>query len=455
MSRVMMRIAMVTMAGLLPGVAAADALDDLLADVKRSQQQAIEINEEREERFLRERNRQDERLREAQRELAAIERKTEQQKAEFEATAKEIAELKTELEEQTGELEQLFGTIRTAAGDARAVIRDSLTSAQYPDRLEVLGRLADGERRVSLDQLEAFWFVLQQELIAAGRVTTFPADIVDDNGQATAAQVSRVGVFTAVADGQFLNYLPEAGRLQALPRQPGGGAQSQARDFANAAPGTTPAMLIDPTRGNLLALLTERPGLSERIRQGGVVGYIIIALGIIGLLLAIGQSLWLMRTGARMRRQLRDIEHPRDDNPLGRLLGALESAIAEGDRDLDALELTLDEGVIRETPRLERAQSVIKLLAGVAPLLGLLGTVTGMIATFQSITLFGTGDPKLMAGGISQALMTTVLGLVVAIPLLFLHSLLATRSRSLVRMLDEQAAGLIARRLEADAARRG
>ena len=171
-------------------------------------------------------------------------------------------------------------------------------------------------------------------------------------------------------------------------------------------------------------------------------------MGIIGLLLALGQSIYLLRVGRRMRAQLRSLNQPRDDNPLGRLLGLLDESFSAGESDLESLELKLDEGVIRETPKLERGQSVVKLLAGVAPLLGLLGTVTGMIATFQAITLFGTGDPKLMADGISQALVTTVLGLVVAIPLLFLHSLLSARSRSLVRILDEQAAGLIARRME-------
>ena len=442
-----MRSWMLLIALALPAAVHADALDDLLEDVRKSQQQSAEINEAREARFLAERDQQDELLRQAQRDLAAVKRRVDAQKAEFQKTAKEIAELKAEIKEQTGELEQLFGTIRTAAGDTRAIVRDSLTSAQFADRLDELNRLADGERRINLGQLEQFWFILQQEMIEAGRVTTFPADIVDSDGQATAAAVSRVGVFTAVADGQYLDYLPEAQRLQALARQPGGGAQDLARQFAAAESGPVD-MLIDPTRGNLLALLTERPSLSEPINQGSVVGYIIIALGVIGLLLALGQAGYLLVVGRRMRQQLGDIDQPRDDNPLGRLLGSLDAALTAGERDLESLELKLDEGVIRETPRLERAQSIVKLLAGVAPLMGLLGTVTGMIATFQAITLFGTGDPKLMANGISQALVTTVLGLVVAIPLLFLHSLLAARSRSLTRVLDEQAAGLIARRME-------
>lgn len=445
-----MKLWMMVIAMMLPALAHADALDDLLDDVRKSQQQSARINAEREDRFLRERNRQDELLDQAQRELAAVKRRVNAQKAEFEKTAKEITGLKAEIKEQTGELEQLFGTIRTAAGDTRAIVRDALTSAQFPDRVDELNALADGERRITLNQLERFWFILQQEMVEAGRVTTFPADIVDADGQAAAAAVSRVGVFTAVAGDEYLDYLPEAGRLQALARQPGGSARDDAERLTSADSGPVP-MLVDPTRGNLLALLTEKPSVSERINQGSVVGYIIIVLGFIGLALALGQSIYLLVVGRRMRAQLRELNRPRDDNPLGRLLGLLDASLTAGERDLESLELKLDEGVIRETPKLERAQSVVKLLAGVAPLMGLLGTVTGMIATFQAITLFGTGDPKLMADGISQALVTTVLGLVVAIPLLFLHSLLSARSRSLIRVLDEQAAGLIARRMESAA----
>ena len=291
------------------------------------------------------------------------------------------------------------------------------------------------------------WFALQQEMTESGRVVTFDAPVVTAAGGTQTRPVTRVGVFTATSNGEYLNYVPESGQLQVLPRQPGGAAQAMAREFESTRSGTS-RMIVDPTRGSLLALLVERPSLVERVRQGKEVGYVIIALGILGALLAIYQWIYLMLVGGKMRGQLKRIDQPADNNPLGRVLAMVDAPGAQND-DLETLELKLDEAVIRETPKLERMLGLLKLLAGVAPLLGLLGTVTGMIATFQSITLFGTGDPKLMAGGISQALVTTVLGLVVAIPLLFLHSLLSGRSRSLIRILDEQAAGLIARRVEA------
>jgi biopolymer transport protein ExbB len=200
-------------------------------------------------------------------------------------------------------------------------------------------------------------------------------------------------------------------------------------------------MVIDPTRGGLLSMLTKTPTLLERVQQGGAIGYIIVAIGLFGLVLVGLRLTTLGRIAGKVNRQLREPGNASANNPLGRVL------LAAGDsneRDIDAIELLLDEAILRETPALQRGLGLLKLLAAVAPLLGLLGTVTGMILTFQSITLFGSGDPRLMAGGISQALVTTVLGLVVAIPLLFSHTLLSSRSRTLIQILDEQSAGLIA-----------
>jgi biopolymer transport protein ExbB len=168
-------------------------------------------------------------------------------------------------------------------------------------------------------------------------------------------------------------------------------------------------------------------------------------LGLAGLVIAGWRLFHLVSTARHVRQQLRMPDAPSAHNPLGRVL---QSVGEMQETDTETLELQLDEAILRELPPLGRGQGLVKLLAATAPLLGLLGTVTGMIVTFQSISLFGTGDPKLMASGISQALMTTVLGLVVAIPLLFLHNLMAARSRSLVQILDQQSAGIVARRRE-------
>ena len=116
----------------------------------------------------------------------------------------------------------------------------------------------------------------------------------------------------------------------------------------------------------------------------------------------------------------------------------------------ETLELKLNEAVLKETPALENSLTLLKIIAAVAPLLGLLGTVTGMILTFQAITIFGAGDPKAMAGGISSALVTTVLGLCVAIPTLLLHTVVNGRSKKIMHILEEQSAGMIAKQEEAN-----
>ena len=115
---------------------------------------------------------------------------------------------------------------------------------------------------------------------------------------------------------------------------------------------------------------------------------------------------------------------------------------------MEVLELKLGEAILKELPKFNSMLSFLKIISVVAPLLGLLGTVTGMIVTFQAITLYGAGDPKLMAGGISTALVTTVLGLVVAIPTVFLHTLVQSRAKRLTQILQEESAGMLSERAE-------
>jgi biopolymer transport protein ExbB len=327
----------------------------------------------------------------------------------------------------------------------RATLEGSLVSAEYPDRTKSLEQLAGSKTLPNVVQLEALWYVLQQEMTEAGKVSRFKGLVLSPGGQPEPATLTRVGSFTAINQaGRYLEYLPENGILAELPRQPAGRYRDLAKAFATSSNGVAP-MAIDPSRGAVLGLLVQSPETMERLQQGGFIGYLILALGALGAIVAVVRLVFLGRVGKRIERQRAEPHSPKDDNPLGRILGVVEGLSGE---DSEALEGRLDEAILKEVPALERGRSLIKLLAAVAPLLGLLGTVTGMIATFQSISLFGTGDPKLMASGISQALVTTMLGLSAAIPLLFLHSLVYSRSRALVQVLDEQSAGLIAQRVE-------
>ena len=438
-----MKVLVVTLLmGLSPALWAASA-DDLLKQVQDSSRAAAKVNEKREQRFVKNRDQQVELLRQAENELASAKARADRIKATFEARQREITELKSRLNGRSGDLAQLFAMSRQSAADFRVLAGDSLVSAQFPERLTFLDQLAQGSSVPSLDDLERYWFVLQQEITENGKIATFEASTVDAGGTTRPSTVTRIGSFTAFADDEYLALSGGGSSLVSLTPQPDSSYAALADDFD----GARSPILIDPSRGALLAIESQKPSFSDRLEQGGVVGYVIMTIGAVGAALALLQWAYLTGVGGRIRVQLTRTEVPDANNPLGRVLAVYRQARDAEDPEL--LELHLSEAVLRETPQLERFQSLLKLFTAVAPLLGLLGTVTGMILTFQVITAFGTGDPRLMAGGISQALVTTVQGLVVAIPLLFLNSLLGARSRVLVQILDEQTAGLIARRLEA------
>jgi len=412
--------------------APANHLDQLLQQVQKTQQQEAAVRHEREQRFLAEQTDQKKLLAQLKAQLAAERKRSEQLRTAFDNNEKALTELEGELKRQTGDLGEVFGTVRQSAKDLSALISESLVSAQYRERTRWLQTLGESKKLPNISELEKLWYLVQQETVESGRVVRFPAPVIDTDGRTSEQEVIRVGLFTAQAQGRYLTYQTETGRFVVLARQPDQITLGSQADGAAA---------IDPTRGVLLGLLVETPDLAERIQQGGVVGYVILALGAIGFLIVVVRLVYLTITGRAIDRQLSDPATPSCKNPLGRIL-----AVANENNEADPgnLELQIDEAILRELPRLTRGEGLVKLLAGVAPLLGLLGTVVGMIATFQSITLFGTGDPKMMADGISQALVTTALGLIVAIPLLFMHTLVASRSQALVQILDEQSLGLVA-----------
>ena len=419
------------------------SLDHLLRQVEDAHQQDARIRKEREQRFLSANEDQKALLQELRARVAAQRDRGQQLRQQHADNEQALQALQAELNTRSGNLGELFGTVRHTAGDLQALLRDSLVSAQFPGRAEWLDILAKSKQLPGITELERFWLLLQQEINQSGQVSRFNAPVTAADGITQSREVIRISVFTAIADGQYLHYQPDRNRFTELSRQPGRQLRGLASAFAAQDSGYA-TMIIDPTRGGLLSMLTRTPTLPERVRQGGVIGYIILAIGLFGLLLVGLRLTSLGRMAGQIKRQLAEPGKAVADNPLGRVLLAAGDA---GERDIDAVELLLDEAILRETPALQRGLGLLKLLAAVAPLLGLLGTVTGMILTFQSITLFGTGDPKLMAGGISQALVTTVLGLIVAIPLLFSHTLLASRSRTLIQILDEQSAGLVARQV--------
>jgi len=310
--------------------------------------------------------------------------------------------------------------------------------------------MMESKEMPSIAQLEQLWFLLQQEMTESGRIVRFTAPVIAAAGGQQERQVIRIGAFNAVADGRYLQWVQESGKLTELGRQPAGSHLATLADIAAATDGIV-GVAVDPSRGSLLSMLVQTPDLQERLDQGGAVGYTIVVLALLGFLIFLYRLVVLFRVGRRVQVQLGSSE-VRRDNPLGRVLAVYDQNRAI---DTETLELRLDEAIMKEVPPLESGLAMIKVLSVIGPLLGLLGTVTGMIKTFQMITLFGAGDPKLMAGGISEALVTTVLGLVMAVPLTLGYALVQGRSKAIIQTIEQQAAGIIAEHAEALATAQG
>lgn len=422
-----------------PGEASApETLQTLLEETRAARLREQTLHREREAAFLEERDQQQQKLKEAQQRLEKAQERADSLSTQFDDNEATLSALETEIQSKAGAVGELFGVYRQVAGDTAGLLEASLISAQYPERRAFLEEAAQRDALPSIETLEALRYEILREMTAAGEVVRFEAPVVAADGEVHQAEVLRVGPFSVVDEAGFLGYLPESQRYFELSRQPGGGAASTARALFEADGGLHTA-IIDPTRGSLLTTLVKRPSIGEYVDAGGLVGRIIIALAVLGFGIALWRAVMLLRLSAAMRRQTKRTDQPADDNPLGRVLSSYRP-----DADTETLQLQLDDAVLREVPAIERGLGTIKVLAAVGPLLGLLGTVTGMILTFQQITLFGTGDPKLMADGISQALVTTVLGLIMAIPLVLLHSALRARADGLIQVLEEQSAGMVA-----------
>ncbi|MED5411850.1 MAG: MotA/TolQ/ExbB proton channel family protein [Pseudomonadota bacterium] len=369
----------------------------------------------------------------------------------FEANEIIIADKREILRDRRGALNELFGTLQGVAGDFLSNFENSLISAQYTGRSlqleEIIERAGSTIEQLNVEEMERFWFFMHQELTESGQVVSFNSDVTLPNGDTANRSVVRVGSFQAVSDGEYLSYTGDIGHLQVLPRQPDASIMATASSLQGSSDGFT-RVGIDPTGGvggQVMANLVNFPTVEEQVRNNsGVIGFIIIGVGIVGILIAFLRLLMLSLTSIKVRGQLKR-DKPTKNNPLGRVLLVAE---ANPSADTETLELKLGEAILQETPALESMLTLIKMIATIAPLGGLLGTVTGMIQVFQQITVYGAGDPTIMAGGISQALMTTVLGIVVAIPTIFMHTVVKSRSDNIIHILEEQATGMIAQKAE-------
>ena len=350
--------------------------------------------------------------------------------ASFEQNEKTLAELEEKLEIKVGVLGELFGVTRQYAGELLAASENSVVFYEFPNRPEVLKDI--GQEKVhNLDQLENLWISYFDEIVAGSEIKNFEATITAPNGENIVGEVTRYGLFSASYDGKFVKPVSSLNSFQLLAKQPENtftktlSKHKRADEYTNVS--------IDPTRGFLLSLYLDKANWFERIAQGKSIGFVIIFIGFIGLVFSIFKII-------KLREYSNEVLNDKADN----IPSKMESLIKDG-ASRESKENIIDEFIINYSGKIEWGNNWVKFFAAVAPLLGLLGTVIGMIETFQAITLFGTGDPKQMAGGISQALVTTMLGLIVAAPLLGMYTYLSEKTESIVQVLEEKASYILSK----------
>ena len=374
-----------------------------------------------------------------EKDLADAEALSKKLTSQFDKNEKLLAELEEKLTLKLGNLGEMFGVVKQVSGQTRGEFKNSITNVDNPNRDLFLKNLAESKKLPNLEDISGLWVELLKEISNAENVKSFDTEVLTADGKLTNLNVLRIGTFSLSSEGKFLKHLIDTNQVEFLPSQPSGVSKRKLDNLQSAESGTF-TVDIDPTRGAILEKLIQKKTFFQRIADGGFVGYVIILLGLFGVALSAERIYVLRDKLSEIYNQEKDTANI-GSNLLGDLLQVAKDNASES---IESLEIILDEKIQSITPMIEVRVKAIKLIATVAPLLGLLGTVIGMIETFQAITLFGTGDPKLMAGGISQALVTTMLGLIVAAPLLFLHSYAENYSKSIIGFLEEKASGIVA-----------
>jgi len=342
---------------------------------------------------------------------------------EFEENEKVLAELEERLQIKIGVLGELFGVARQFAGELLSSSESAYTFTEFPERGDKLKEI--GKIQVhSIEELEVLWLEYFNEIVASGEVKEFKSKIINSKGDSFEDNIVRYGLFSASYKSEFIKPINELNGFELLQRQPEKSILRNLKRHQRSDEYKTAS--IDPTRGFLLSLYLDKAGWIERIAQGKSVGFIIILIGIIGVAFS-SYKIYFLNESKKI------LEDSNQTNVIQDMIDNIKKA-----KSYQSKENIIDELISNYSSKLDWGVSWIKFVAAVAPLLGLLGTVIGMIETFQAITLFGTGDPKQMAGGISQALITTMLGLMVAAPLLGFYTYISDRVNTLVQIVEEK-----------------
>lgn len=357
------------------------------------------------------------------------------------------------------EYKEISGNVRLAARDLAALLEQSPMTALRPERLERVRSVLREGYFPDIEDISSMAAALFDEMKLSGQVGLREASFVGREGVEQTGEVMTLGAFTAIyrtSDGGeigFLRYSQSERKLFALSALPPSG---MARGLHSYLDGRSESVIIDISGGAALRQITQEVGLWEHLLLGGPIVYPILALGVIALIVVAYKFVFLNRVHGNTDRIMGEVSAlaSRGDwegceaivrkckDKKMPVIEVVSDGLSARDEDRATLESVMQEAILRELPRVERGLSMLAVFGAVAPLLGLLGTVTGMIETFRVITLYGTGDPRLMSSGISEALITTELGLIVAIPIMLFHTFLSRRANAIIGEMEEKAVHL-------------
>lgn len=333
---------------------------------------------------------------------------------------------------------------------AKAIESSSLYPVYNNEKFDTLQDVRRTEMVPSLPTLTILADMAFSEIELASTPHVKEGTFVGRDGNSVQGKIITLGRFLNgyVTDSEagYLWPSKSAEQMIAYPSLPEKSAKKILAEFSS---GDSDLVSLDLSGGAAMAKFAQKSGISERVKEGGPLVWPILVIGLVAIVIIFERLLTILRSYSHSDQTMSLIEkHSAGNNwdsltkitketkPLQRVLSC---AVNNRTLDRESLEATVHECLMREARAFERFLPTLGVLGAIAPLLGLLGTVTGMINTFQTITIYGTGDPRMMAGGISEALVTTMLGLIVAIPIMFFHNFLTRRSTSIVDDIEEKA----------------
>lgn len=384
--------------------------------------------------------------------VSTTEEKLRAARAQLKQVSVNRAQLADAYQKEMADMKTVEGIFRAALRNSMAQFGKSPVTSLHPGRYAQIEELASGELFFGIQEMQKYTALLFADIRDTGRTESGTAQIIDLEGRSVEQRLFRAGGF-------FLGYQNGDKGIFALPQgklPPTSllGSKRASAALSSWLSGQSEILPMDITGGTAFNAIQHKQGVDEWVKAGGVLLYPIIIAGLIGVLVALFKTIHLFsqkKISAKRRKELSLLVTETSlgiycsiklrNSPAARVMYA---CLQSKDKGLDAIDSSMEEAILREQSRLERFLSGVGILASIAPLLGLLGTVTGMINTFQAITIYGTGDPRMMSTGISEALITTQAGLGVALPLLLAHHFLKRRVATLIADMEEAGWGMTA-----------